>query len=109
MRAACASEPTASTILPMCALDSISACASAGPRQRKDRMHHRPDAARLDQRPDDAAQARCDRRLELDRSRTQGRTRYRQATSQHGRKIDLRLRAAEQRDDRQPAVIGEAG
>ena len=98
----------ASTSLPMCWLDSISACACAASAAGNTWWITGLTLAALEQRPDLLAQRRGDRGLERDRPRPQRRAGDRQALAQHQAGVDLRLGAALHRDDHDAAVLGQA-
>src|SRR6266513_456725 len=76
--------------------------------EREGPVDDRLDPAGFDQRPEFLTQVPRDRALELDRARAQRRARHRQAPAQDVAEEDCRLAAAEEGDDDDAAVIGEA-
>src|SRR6185436_11165097 len=80
--------------------------ARVGKRERL--VDHRLDLAGLDQRPDTLAQALRDRALELDWPRAQCRARQRQASAHDGVDVELGLRPTQERNEHEPAFLGEA-
>ena len=105
----CGSLTRCSTILPTCVLDSISACACGRLGGREHLVDHRLDAAGLEQRPHLLAQRarRCAALKATGRGRSVEPVIV-EPLAQHGAGVELALRAALHRDDREAAVVGQA-
>src|SRR5882762_3922488 len=76
--------------------------------EREGLVDDRLDPAGFDQRPDFFAQVPRDRTLELDRARAQGGAGDREAPAQDVVQVERRLAAAQEGDDDDAAVVGEA-